>query len=67
MLGKMLTSEFKINYMRPALDGERLVAIATAVGSGRTQAVCRCEAFLETASQRKLCTATQGTIRRIEP
>jgi uncharacterized protein (TIGR00369 family) len=66
VLGKVLTAEFKINYMRPVLDGERLVAVATVVGSGRTQAVCRCEIFLETASQRKVCAAAQGTIHRIE-
>ena len=66
VLGKVLTSEFKINYMRPARDGERLVAIATVVGSGKTQAVCRCDIFLERDGERKLCAAAQGTIRKAE-
>jgi uncharacterized protein (TIGR00369 family) len=64
VLGRVLTSEFKINYLRPAVDADRLVAVATVVGSGRTQAVCRCDVFLERAGERKLCAAAQGTIRK---
>lgn len=66
VLGKVLTSEFKINYLRPARDADRLVAVATVVGSGRTQAVCRCDVFLERADGRKLCAAAQGTIRKAD-
>ena len=66
VLGKVLTSEFKINYMRPAKDADRLVAVATVVGSGKTQAVCRCDIFLERDGERKLCAAAQGTIRKAE-
>lgn len=66
VLGPVLTSEFKINYLRPATDADRLVAVATVVGSGRTQAVCRCDIFLEREGQRKLCAAAQGTIRKVE-
>lgn len=66
VLGKVLTSEFKINYLRPARDADRLVAVATVVGSGRTQAVCRCDVFLEKAGDWKICAAAQGTIRKAE-
>jgi uncharacterized protein (TIGR00369 family) len=66
VLGSVLTSEFKINYVRPAVDADRLVAVATVVGSGRTQAVCRCDVFLERAGERKLCAAAQGTIRKTD-
>ena len=66
VLGKVLTSEFKINYLRPAKDADKLVAVATVVGSGRTQAVCRCDIYLERAGERKICAAAQGTIRRAE-
>jgi uncharacterized protein (TIGR00369 family) len=38
VLGPVLTSEFKINYLRPVTEAGRLVAVATVVGSGRTQA-----------------------------
>jgi len=66
VLGSVLTSEFKINYVRPAVDAERLVAVATVVASGKTQAVCRCDVFLERAGERKLCAAAQGTIRKAD-
>jgi uncharacterized protein (TIGR00369 family) len=61
----VLTAEFKINYLRPA-QGERLHAVASVVGSGRTQAVCRCEIYAERGGERKLCAAAQGTIRKVE-
>jgi uncharacterized protein (TIGR00369 family) len=66
VLGKVLTSEFKINYLRPAHNAQRLVAVATVVGSGKTQAVCRCDVFLERDGVRKLCAAAQGTIRKAD-
>ena len=66
VLGGVLTSEFKINYLRPATQAERLVAVATVVGSGKTQAVCRCDIYLQNGSERKLCAAAQGTIRKVE-
>ena len=65
VLGKVLTSEFKINYLRPAIDADRLVAVATVLASGRSQAVCRCDVFLDRGVQRELCAAAQGTIRKV--
>jgi len=64
LLDNALTSEFKINYLRPVVGGDRLLAIATAVGAGKTQAVCRCDIYIVTGDERKLCAAAQGTIRR---
>ncbi len=64
VLGDSVTSEFKINYLRPAKDAERLLAVATVVGSGKTQAVCRCDIFLLRGTERTLCAAAQGTIRK---
>lgn len=66
VLAPVLTSEFKINYLRPATGADRLVAVATVVGSGKTQAVCRCDIFLERGGERKLCAAAQGTIRKVD-
>ncbi|WP_422842522.1 PaaI family thioesterase [Acidovorax sp. M2(2025)] len=57
----VVTSEFKINYVRPAL-GERLVARAEAVHHGKSQAVCRCEVYAVQQGQEKLCAVAQGTI-----
>jgi uncharacterized protein (TIGR00369 family) len=60
----VITSEFKINYLRPAL-GERLIARARAVHAGRSQAVCRCEIFTVQDGVEKLCAIAQGTIARL--
>lgn len=59
--GRILTLEMKINYLRPG-TGERLVARAEALGSGRTQAVCRCDVFAVTGGTERLVAAAQGTI-----
>lgn len=57
----VVTSEFKINYLRPAV-GERLVARAHAVHTGKSQAVCRCDVFMLKGGEEKLCAVAQGTI-----
>lgn len=56
----VVTSEFKINYVRPAA-GDALVARASVVHAGRTQAVCRCEVF-SLGDEETLCAVAQGTI-----
>jgi uncharacterized protein (TIGR00369 family) len=66
VLGDAVTAEFKINYLRPAKDAHQLLAVATVVGSGKTQAVCRCDVFAVQAGERRLCAAAQGTIRKVE-
>jgi len=60
----VVTSEFKINYVRPAI-GERLVARARAVHTGSSQAVCTCEIFAVNDGVEKLCALAQGTIARL--
>ncbi len=60
----VVTSEFKINYVRPAL-GERLIARASAEAVSKTQAVCRCEVFAIKDGAEKLCALAQGTIVRL--
>jgi len=57
----VVTSEFKINYLRPAI-GERLIARAEAVHTGKSQAVCRCDVFVVKDGEEKLCAVAQGTI-----
>jgi len=56
-----VTAEFKMNYVRPAI-GQRLIARANAVHAGKTQSVSRCEIFVVTDGQEKLCAVAQGTI-----
>lgn len=60
----VVTSEFKINYVRPAV-GERLIARAEAQAVSKTQAVCRCEVFVVKDAAEKLCALAQGTIVRL--
>ncbi|MCY1206284.1 hypothetical protein D9M68_238880 [compost metagenome] len=57
----VVTSEFKINYVRPAI-GDAIVARAQCVHAGKTQAVCRCEAYAVSDGTEKLCAVAQGTV-----
>ncbi|MFS4437345.1 PaaI family thioesterase [Paracoccaceae bacterium GXU_MW_L88] len=59
----VVTSEFKINYLRPAI-GERLIARAS-THAGKRQAVSRCEIYAEKDGAEKLCALAQGTINRV--
>lgn len=60
----VLTSEFKINYVRPAM-GNLLVARASSVYAGRTQAVCRCDISMRDSGIEKLVATAQGTITKV--
>jgi uncharacterized protein (TIGR00369 family) len=66
MLGSCVTAEYKINYVRPATKTTELVADATVLSSGKTQAVCRCDVFMLRDGERVLCATALGTIRKIE-
>jgi uncharacterized protein (TIGR00369 family) len=60
----VVTSEFKINYVRPAV-GQRLIARASAVAVSKSQAVCRCDVFAVHEGTEKLCAMAQGTIAKL--
>ena len=60
----VVTSEFKINYLRPAM-GDFLVARASVIHLGRNQAVCRCEVYVSDKGTESLCATAQGTIARL--
>lgn len=61
MESNALTSEFKINYVRPA-KGQRLLARAEAKSIGRRQTVCQCEVVVVKDGKEKLCALAQGTV-----
>jgi len=61
----VVTSEFKINYSRPAI-GECLVARATVLYAGKNQAVCRCDVFVTHGDEERICATALGTIVRLE-
>jgi uncharacterized protein (TIGR00369 family) len=57
-----LTSEFKINYVRPA-QGAYVLAKASARSTGKRQAVCQCEIVsLDASGTETLCALAQGTV-----
>jgi uncharacterized protein (TIGR00369 family) len=60
----VVTSEFKINYLRPAI-GDCLIARASVIHAGKNQAVCRCDVFVVDALEERLCATSQGTITRL--
>lgn len=57
----VLTSEFKINYLKPAV-GKTLIARSAVIHSGKNQAVCRCEVYVDNLEN--LCAVSQGTISK---
>ncbi|MEV4117089.1 PaaI family thioesterase [Nonomuraea sp. NPDC049695] len=59
--GNALTSEFKINYLKPAV-GDLLVGRSSARSAGKRQAVCQCEIYVTADGQEKLCALAQGTV-----
>lgn len=58
-----VTSEFKINYLRPGI-GDHLIVRAEVIGSGKTQAVVRADVYAVKEGEEKLCAAAQGTMTR---
>lgn len=60
----VVTSEFKINYVRPAL-GSHLIARASVIHAGKNQAVCRCDVLTLSEQGERLCATAQGTIAKL--
>ena len=65
VLGNSVTAEYKINYLRPA-KGERLLARASIIYAGKSQATCECKIYVVNNKQEKLVAVAQGTINRID-
>lgn len=61
LMGDALTSEFKINYVKPA-KGSKLIAKATAKSVGKKQAVCVAEIYSVEGDEEILCSIAQGTV-----
>jgi uncharacterized protein (TIGR00369 family) len=60
----VVTAEYKICLLRPA-SGRTLVARASALYAGRSQAVCRCDLFVvDDGGETSLCATALGTIVR---
>lgn len=59
--GDALTSEYKINYAKPAA-GSHLIARAQTKSVGKRQAVCQCEIYAVDNGAEQLCALAQGTV-----
>ena len=64
LLGDSVTTEFKINYMRPAI-GETLTATAAVEHSAKRQAVVRCDVVANNNGEEKVVAVAQGTITKL--
>ncbi|WP_028357847.1 PaaI family thioesterase [Brackiella oedipodis] len=62
---KVITSEFKINFLRPGI-GQTLIAEASVLGAGKRQAVTQTKIYAINNDTRKLCAVAQGTIVKLE-
>jgi len=65
VLGDCVTSEYKINYAKPAI-GDTLISQATVLSSGKRQAVCECKVFVFNEGSKILVAIAQGTINKVE-
>jgi uncharacterized protein (TIGR00369 family) len=61
----VVTSEYKINYLRPA-QGDGLRVTARVVSSGKRQAVCSAEVHALRGADAKLCAVAFGTVTQLE-
>ena len=64
MVGDVVTSEYKLNLLAPAL-GERLLCRAEVLKAGQRQAVCRADVFAVKDGQEKLVATGLATIARV--
>ena len=62
-LGNIVTAEFKLSYLRPAV-GDKIIARASVIYSGKTQATVRCDMFAVKDGEEKMCATALGTIMR---
>lgn len=65
ILGHCVTSEYKINYLMPAM-GKELVAKSRVVSFSLRQAVCECKIYAVDQSKESLVAIAQGTIVKID-
>lgn len=64
--GAVITSEFKINFLKPVKAGV-LVARAELLSRGRSQAVVRADILVIEGDEERLVAAAQGTIASTAP
>jgi uncharacterized protein (TIGR00369 family) len=65
VFGDCVTSEFKVNYVRPAI-GHTLIARASVLHAGKRQAVCECKVLAVSDKGEELVAVAQGTIVKLQ-
>jgi uncharacterized protein (TIGR00369 family) len=61
---RVVTIEYKINYLRPAVKG-MLLARAELIHAGRGHAACQCQVSVTDGDKERLVAIAQGTINRV--
>ncbi|RDV00839.1 PaaI family thioesterase [Trinickia dinghuensis] len=61
---RVVTAEYKINYLRPAVRGT-LLAHAELIYAGRGHAICQCRIVVVDGEKEALVALAQGTINRV--
>ena len=61
---RVVTGEYKINYLRPAVRGT-LLARAELIYAGRGHAICQCRIYVIDGEKETLVALAQGTINRV--
>ncbi len=61
---RVVTGEYKINYLRPAVRGT-LLARAQLIYAGRGHAICQCSIYVIDGEKEALIALAQGTINRV--
>ncbi len=64
LVGDVVTSEYKVNLLAPAI-GERLICRSEVIKAGQRQAVCRADVFAVTNAAEKLVATGLATIARV--
>ena len=64
MAGDVVTSEYKVNFVAPAV-GEKLTAVGTVIKAGARQVVARADVFAVKDGVPKICATALSTIARV--
>jgi len=64
MVGDVVTSEYKINFLSPAI-GSQLTAVGTVVKTGSRQVVVRADVYAVQDGAPKICATALATIARV--
>jgi uncharacterized protein (TIGR00369 family) len=64
VVGDVVTSEYKLNLLAPAL-GDKLTAVGTVIKAGKRQAVTRADIFVVRDGEEKIVATALATIARV--